>query len=76
MKNNILYRYQPGFPKNHSIDTSLSYLTDKTLAGFGSGLLTKMILIDLQKTLETISCDILLKKMPALRFSDCSINWV
>ena len=54
-ENNVLYRYQSGFRKNHSTDTSLAYLTD-----FGSGLLTGMILIDLQKAFDTINHDILL----------------
>ena len=44
--NNIIYKYQSGFHKNNSTDTSLSYLTDKILTGFDSGLLTG-ILIDL-----------------------------
>ena len=58
--NKILYRYQSGFRKNHSTDTCLSYLTDKILTGFDSGLLTGMILIDLQKAFDTINHDILL----------------
>ena len=74
-ENNVLYRYQSGFRKNHSTDTSLAYLADKILTGFDSGLLTGMILIDLQKAFDTINHDILLKKMSALRFSVPSINW-
>ena len=50
-ENNILYKYKSGFCKNHSTDTSLSYLTDKVLTGFDSVLLTGMIPIDLQKLL-------------------------
>ena len=73
--NNVRYRYESGFRKNHSTDTSLAYLTDKILTGFDSGLLTRMILIDLQKAFDTINHDILLKKMSDLRFSDRSINW-
>ena len=73
-ENSILYRYQSGFCKNHSTDTSLAYMTDKILTGFDSGLLTGMILIDLQKAFDTIN-HILLRKMSALRFSDRSINW-
>ena len=75
-KNNVRYRYESGFRKNHSTDTSLAYLTDKILTGFDSGLLTRMILIDLQKAFDTINHDILLKKMSDLRFSDRSINWL
>ena len=75
MENNVLYRYQSGFRKNHSTDTSLAYSTDKILTSFDSGLLTGMILINLQKAFDTINHDILLKKMSALRFADHSINW-
>ena len=73
--NNIIYKYQSGFRKNHSTDTSLSYLTDKILTGFDSGLLTGMILIDLQKAFDTINHDILLRKMASLGFSNHSIMW-
>ena len=65
-ENSILYRHQSGFRKNHSIDTSLAYLTDKILTGFDSGI---------QKAFDIINHDILLRKMSALRFSDRSINW-
>ena len=71
----ILYKHQSGFRKNHSTDTSLSYLTNRILTGFDSGLLTGMILIDLQKAFDTINHDILLKKMASLRFSNHSIKW-
>ena len=59
-ENNVFYRYQSGFCKNHSTDTSLAYLMDKTLTGFDSGLLTRMILINLQKAFDTINHEILL----------------
>ena len=72
--NKILYIYQSGFRKNHSTDTCLSYLTDKILTGFDSGLLTGMILIDLQKAFDTINHDILLKKMSLAGFCQ-SITW-
>ena len=59
-ENNFLSRYQSGFRKNNSTDTSLSYLVDKILTGFDSGLLAGMILIDLQKAIDTINHEILL----------------
>ena len=75
-ENNILYISQPGFCKNHLTDTSLAYLTNKTLTCFDTGLLTRMILINLQKAFETINhyLKTLLKNMSATRFSDRSIN--
>ena len=74
-KNNILYKYQSGFRKHHSTDTCLSYLTDKVKIGFEEGLLTGMVLIDLQKAFDTISHSILLEKMSCLGFAGKTIAW-
>ena len=73
--NKILYNFQSGFRRNHSTDFCLSYLTDKVLKGFDSGLLTGMILIDLQKAFDTIDHKILLNKMTFLGFSPDTIKW-
>ena len=51
---NLLYNYQSGFCKNRSTDFCLSFLNDKILMGFDQGLMTGMILIDLQKVFDTI----------------------
>ena len=53
--NNLLYNYQSGFRTNHSTNLYLSFLTDKILKGFDEGLLTGMILIDLEKAFDTIN---------------------
>ena len=74
-KNNILYKYQSGFRKHHSTDTCLSYLTDKVKIGFEEGLLTGMVLIDLQKAFDTIDHSILLEKMNCLGFAGKMIAW-
>ena len=74
-KNNILYKYQSGFQKHHSTDTCLSYLTDKVKIGFEEGLLTGMVLIDLQKAFDTIDHSILLEKMSCLGFAGKTIAW-
>ena len=73
-KNNILYKYQSGFRKHHSTDTCLSYLTGKVKIGFEEGLLTGMVLIDLQKAFDTIDHSILLEKMSCLGFAG-TIAW-
>ena len=75
-ENNILYRYQSGFRKNHSTNTSLSFLTDRILTSVGSGLLTGMVLIDLQKASDTLNYELLLRKMASLGFSNQSIMWL
>ena len=54
---------------HHSTDTCLSYLTDKVKIGFEEGLLTGMVLIDLQKAFDTIDHSILLEKMRCLGFA-------
>ena len=74
-ENNILFRYQSGFRKNHSTDFALSFLSDKILKSFGRGLYTGMILIDLQKAFDTINHDILLKKMDCVGFVPNVIKW-
>ena len=50
-------------------------MTDKIFNGFNSGLLTGMILIDLQKAFDTIDHYILLEKLPSLGFSNEVIDW-
>ena len=74
-EHNVLYRYQSGLRNNHSTDTFLTYLMDKTLRSFDSCLLTGMILINLLKVFDTIDHDFSVKKMSSLKFSDRSINW-
>ena len=71
----ILYNYQSGFRGNHSINLCLSFLTDKVLNRFDEGLLTGMLLIDLQKALDTIDHEILLQKLKAIKFSESTIKW-
>ena len=67
-KNKVLYRFQSGFQKTGSTNTSFGHLTDKIATGFEKGLFTGMILIDLQKTFDTIDLQILLKKTKYLGF--------
>ena len=69
-KKNNLYKFQSGFRKFHSIDSCLSYLQDKVPKGFDSGLLTGMILIDLQNAFDTIDHKILIEKNKCMGFSN------
>ena len=72
---NKLYNCQSGFRANHSTNRCLSFLTDKILKRFDEGLLTGIILIDLQKVFDTIDHEILLQKLKAIRFSKGTIRW-
>ena len=73
--NEILYNYQSGFRKNHSTDSCLTFLHDKILKGYDKGLMTGMMLIDLQKAFDTIDHDILWKRLSAIGFSNHIIGW-
>ena len=53
----------------------MSFLTDKVLKGFDKGLLTGMILINLQKAFDTTDHEILLHKPKAIRFSERTSRW-
>ena len=72
--NNIFYKYQRGYRNNHSTDLFLSFLNDKILKGFDNGVYTGMILIDLQKALDTINHEILLHKFIPIGFSNNTIG--
>ena len=72
---NLLYTYQFGFRKKHSTDFYIYYLNDKILKGFDMGIMTGMILIDLQKAFDTIDHDVLLQKLYAIGFSKRTVNW-
>ena len=71
----LLYNYQSSFRKNHSTDFCLSLLNDKILKGFDPGLITGIILIDLQKAFDKIDHDILLQKLYTTGFSKYSVYW-
>ena len=72
---NLLYTYQSGIRKKHSTDFCLSHLNDKILKDFDKGMMTGMILIDLQKAFGTIDRDMLLQKLYAIGFSKHTFNW-
>ena len=74
-KQNVFCRYQSGFRKNYSTDLCLSYLCDKVKKGFDCNLFTGMILIDLQKSFDTINHEILIKKMECIGFSEETLSW-
>ena len=70
-KRYVLYKFQSGFRKFHSTDSCLSYFQDKVSRGFDSGLLTGMMLIDLQN----IDHKILTGKMKCMGFSNGVTKW-
>ena len=67
-ENNLLYTYQSGFRPNHSTNLYQLFLPEKILKGSNEGLLTAMILIDLQEAFDTKNHQILFKKLKAIGF--------
>ena len=59
------------FEGKNSTDFCLSYLIDKILRGFDKGMMTGMILIDLQITLDTIDHDVLFYKLYGIHCVKC-----
>ena len=57
--NSILYKLYSGFRKFHLTDSCLPYIYGKITKGFDSGVLTGIVLIDLQKAFDTTDHNIL-----------------
>ena len=68
-------KYQSGFWANVSTDSCLVQLTDIILRGMEKGFHNGIILVDLQKTFDTIDHTILLQKMKCIGFKELVIKW-
>ena len=66
--------FNPVLGKNNSTDTCLSFLNDKILKDLHDGLVTGMILTDLQKEFYTVNLDILSNKSSIVVFYDHTIK--
>ena len=62
-KNGLLYKYQSGFHEKFSTYSCLVQLTDFILRGMDKRFHTVMIIVDLQKVLDTLDHTVLLQKI-------------
>ena len=62
-ENNILYKKQFGFQKQHSTDHAIVYLVNKILKSCENNCYTLGVFIDLTKAFDTVDHNILLKKL-------------
>ena len=62
-ENNILYKKQFGFQKQHSTDHAIDHLVNEILKSFESNCYTLGVFIDLTKAFDTVDHNILLKKL-------------
>ena len=60
-ENNILYKKQFGFQKQHSTDHAIVHLVKKILKSFENSCYTLGVFIDLTKAFDTVDHNILLK---------------
>ena len=68
-KYEMIFDYQSGFRSKRSVNTCLAHLSNQILKGFEAKNSTDMILIDFQKTFDTLDHQILLKKLKYIGFS-------
>lgn len=74
-ENNLIYEFQSGFHKGYSTDTYFIYMTDYIRKKIDTGNYTGMVLLDLQKALDTIDHKILMYKLRLCGMHDNSIQW-
>ena len=65
---------ESGFRSSFSTDTCLTHLTDQIRFQMDRGFYTGMVMIDSQKTFDTVDHDILLQKLKALGFDPLAIK--
>ena len=71
----MIYEFQSGFRTSYSTDTCLIHLTDYIKGNCDKGLLTGMVLLDLQKAFDTVDHEILLSKLRIMGFDQISVSW-
>ena len=71
-----IYDLQSGLRSSYSTHSCLTYLTDYVRFQMDKGFYTGMVMIDLQKAIDTVGHGILLHKLKALVFHDLSVSWL
>ena len=74
LQNSIIYAFQSGLRADHPTDTALTFLAD-ILKFTDDDLYTGMILIDLQKAVDTVDYSILATQLKAIGADRPSVSW-
>ena len=74
-KHNILYRYQFGFRKGHSIEQAIFEITDTLKQAMDKKLVTCGVFLDFSKTFDTVNHNIPLSKLYHYGIRGITFNW-
>jgi hypothetical protein len=73
--NNVLYKYQFGFRANHSTSLALIEVTDNIYEQLDAGSTVCGVYLDLQKAFDSVSHDVLLKKLNIYGIRGIVYDW-
>ena len=73
--NNIINQCQSGFRRNHSTNTALLDVTDHILKNANDGKVTASIFLDLKKAFDTVSHEMLIKKLNSYGITESALQW-
>ena len=76
VKNNIFYKRQYGFHNKHSCEQAIQNLYGHILQNKEDGFKTATVYLDLSKAFDTISHDLLLKKLEKYGVRGISNDWI
>ena len=76
VKNNIFYKRQYGFRNKHSCEQAIQNLYGHILHNNEEGFRTAALFLDLSKAFDTISHDLLLKKLEKYGIRGISNDWI
>ena len=74
-KNNLLYESQYGFKSKHSCENAITELTSEILKGTEKNKLTFSVFLDLSKAFDTLSHNLLLKKLEKYGIRGTANEW-
>ena len=73
--NNIINRCHSGYRRNHSTNTALLDVTDHILKNANDGKATASIFLDLKKAFDTVSHEMLIKKLNSYGIRESALQW-
>ena len=71
----ILTRFQSGFRKHHSCQTTLTYITDKWYSAINNNQLVGAVFLDLSKAFDLVPHSTLLNKLQQFKCSSQALEW-